>query len=622
MFDLSPRAHLASLQTLAFTFLIILCAKPAPAKATRPIVGEPSSLKDIKLAIPVDLNSILQKKLTGLDLESASDRDEIMRQARTYIQLRSGKMSKAQAAKWLADCQAQPEKPETTKKKGRQVQAKVNPYCQYEVARGRSFGSSTRPSRANRASVQTLVQSLTAGEFEAAENYTTSEIVAATNTLDSRDRFDQVAKQVSERRRCAPSQLTYAFGFKLEERFPASESVELAKRLYKKSSSCGQNLAAAQASFRLGLIHIWHGQCGEISSLMQKVEGVPEASAFHPRAKFWRYHCAASKSEKAARQEIKETLLRDYPMSFHTLALSGQDESLLTPLLQREDPQVAMRSIVRADLNPLLRGSEALARVGSPHLAAEMLDRNVSEIASMEPGVRIYTAAFLNQIGHALPSFKILGRLFQDVPTTVTGTTLKLFFPLWYLDEVKAKNSDIDPLLILSLIRQESAFNKQARSHVGARGLMQVMPGTARTVASVSARQLFNPSVNIKVGSKYFTKRLRQYQGDVEFSLAAYNAGFMRVDQWKKRYPTDNKLLFIDFIPFRETRDYVGFILRNYFWYVSLYEAPHPDTEAIASTDSRETRQMSSPGTKVLSIVSANAGHAAASHLMPEEQEK
>ena len=143
----------------------------------------------------------------------------------------------------------------------------------------------------------------------------------------------------------------------------------------------------------------------------------------------------------------------------------------------------------------------------------------------------------MNKIGFALPKFKILSSLFQDVPQMVTLDTMKMFFPIWYVDIVKKQERALDPLLILSLIRQESAFNKLARSGVGARGLMQVMPATARTVASVRTAKLFDPTVNIGVGTKYFSQKLHQYYGDVELTLAAYNAGFSRVDQWKKTLP-------------------------------------------------------------------------------------
>jgi soluble lytic murein transglycosylase-like protein len=341
---------------------------------------------------------------------------------------------------------------------------------------------------------------------------------------------------------------------------------------------------------------------------MKKVVSVPEASMFHARAKFWRYQAAIALGNEKLKSETKEILLHDHPLTFQNLAANGEDQSMMERVISHDVPSVFTRSLIRPDLNVILRAAEALEKSGSSQLAAEILDRNVNEIGTIEPEVRLYTAAFLDRIGYSLPKFKILSSLFQDSPKLVTMSTMELMFPLSYVDIVRKKQSAMDPLLFLSLMRQESAFNPQARSGVGARGLMQLMPATARGVRRVSKAQLYVPEINIEVGTKYFLGRLAQYGGDVELTLAAYNAGFARVDQWIKRYPTDNKLLFLDFIPFRETRDYVSAILRNYYWYVRLYA---PDTSAVA-LESGKIQQGPLPGAdKMQSILTANAGDAA-----------
>jgi soluble lytic murein transglycosylase len=73
------------------------------------------------------------------------------------------------------------------------------------------------------------------------------------------------------------------------------------------------------------------------------------------------------------------------------------------------------------------------------------------------------------------------------------------------------------------------------------------------------------------LGVKFFSSLLDRFSGDAELALAAYNAGPERVDSWLKRYPVANRALFVDLIPFRETRDYVSLIARNYYWYQALY---------------------------------------------------
>jgi len=127
--------------------------------------------------------------------------------------------------------------------------------------------------------------------------------------------------------------------------------------------------------------------------------------------------------------------------------------------------------------------------------------------------------------------------------------------------------------LILSVIRQESEFDEEATSYVGARGLMQLMTYTAKLVAkqakmSYSKNKLKNPDYNIKLGSYYLAGLLEDYEGSYPFALSAYNAGPKRVKYWKKinGNPQKGKISYVDWvelIKFKETRNYVQRVLEN-----------------------------------------------------------
>ena len=128
--------------------------------------------------------------------------------------------------------------------------------------------------------------------------------------------------------------------------------------------------------------------------------------------------------------------------------------------------------------------------------------------------------------------------------------------------------------LLLAIIRQESEFDARANSHVGAQGLMQIMPGTAKLVArklktTYSKSLLKNdPSYNIKLGTYYFSSLLEDYDGVFPFAIGAYNAGPNRIKSWVKRYgdPNRNEINFIDWIElirFKETRNYVQRVIEN-----------------------------------------------------------
>ena len=128
--------------------------------------------------------------------------------------------------------------------------------------------------------------------------------------------------------------------------------------------------------------------------------------------------------------------------------------------------------------------------------------------------------------------------------------------------------------LILAIIRQESEFDARANSYVGAQGLMQIMPATARLVAknlkTTYSKSLLksDPSYNIKLGTYYFSSLLDDYDGVFPFAIGAYNAGPNRIKTWVKKYgdPNRGEIDFIDWVElirFKETRNYVQRVLEN-----------------------------------------------------------
>ncbi len=142
-------------------------------------------------------------------------------------------------------------------------------------------------------------------------------------------------------------------------------------------------------------------------------------------------------------------------------------------------------------------------------------------------------------------------------------------FPLAYKSQVQlnAKKQRLNPAIIFGLIRRESAFNKDAYSPVGARGLMQIMPKTGQQIARQlkekwkNKEMLFDPKTNVKYGSFYYKQLLNRFNGHYALAAAAYNAGPHRVKRW---LPTDKTLaadIWIETIPFKETRAYVSAVL-------------------------------------------------------------
>ncbi len=146
---------------------------------------------------------------------------------------------------------------------------------------------------------------------------------------------------------------------------------------------------------------------------------------------------------------------------------------------------------------------------------------------------------------------------------------MNLRFPLAFHPEIQnaANQQQLDPALIFGLIRQESAFDEFAGSSAGAIGLLQLKPSTAKQIANelnepwTNDFNLLLPEVNIKYASRYFKKLLDRYNGHYALALAAYNAGPNRVKNWLPKTDALPADIWIETIPYKETRSYVASVI-------------------------------------------------------------
>ncbi len=155
----------------------------------------------------------------------------------------------------------------------------------------------------------------------------------------------------------------------------------------------------------------------------------------------------------------------------------------------------------------------------------------------------------------------------------------KLAYPLYWIEEINLASNKfkLDPWLIISLIREESYFDENAKSRTNALGLMQLMPGTANFIVSKyniklpTAQDLTNPRVNLYLGCTYLKYLNERFNNPIHI-IAAYNGGEGSVNKWIKTNKNQDNDEFIENITFEETRNYVKKIFRTYHLYQKIYK--------------------------------------------------
>ena len=146
----------------------------------------------------------------------------------------------------------------------------------------------------------------------------------------------------------------------------------------------------------------------------------------------------------------------------------------------------------------------------------------------------------------------------------------------WTYVEKYAKEFDLDPYLVYAVIREESRFKSRALSHSWAHGLMQIIPSTGRIICrklglSYSRWKMYNPRVNIRMGSYYLASLIKRFDGNVSLAVAGYNGGPVRIKKWTKKYPDFDLDEFVEDIPITETRNYVKKVMKSFYGYQRTY---------------------------------------------------
>lgn len=268
-----------------------------------------------------------------------------------------------------------------------------------------------------------------------------------------------------------------------------------------------------------------------------------------------------------ARQRISEIGTRpDTPPSPVLASVPPFNDPQLTDVLPENDPHlIKARLLANAALNEYIRPEIQLTDTSSEWgaLAEAEIYQSFGET----------TRALQAMKRSKIPFFSLP---VKDAPMAYWEMLLPR--PYWQALQNDARANGLDPYLVAALIRQESEFNPEAVSRMNAYGLMQLLPSVGKSLARRDGQRRFKPNelldpfVNLELGTQDLRQSIDRYGGQVDYALAAYNAGDSPVHQWLSTNNYKDVAEWVESIPYTETRDYVQAILRNRELYHEVYE--------------------------------------------------
>jgi len=350
---------------------------------------------------------------------------------------------------------------------------------------------------------------------------------------------------------------------------------------------------AAEARWRAAWVRYLAGEIAAAAEAFGRLAG-RSAGAARIAAEYWQGRALARLGRGAEARalfvHVAERHFRSYYAGLAEERLGWRDAAREPPATDQAPPfpgELAGSHAERARI---------LAQLGLARFARLELDAIPAAEAPRRRLLEAYRA--VGAVGAAL-------RLARAMRPGSPGALREYLYPLGYWETVRAAAGahGVDPLLVLAVIRQESRFEPEAVSSAGARGLMQLLPATARQLAADGAPPRAEPALedvgtNIGLGTRLLARLLRQYDGATAKALAAYNGGEDAVAKWERRYAGRAPDEFVELISFRETRDYVKSVLRNYRAYRRLYAAASPATTSAGSPPKApfDMMAMTSPG--------------------------
>lgn len=382
---------------------------------------------------------------------------------------------------------------------------------------------------------------------------------------EARATFEQLTQQYPRHEKAAEA--WYAIGRIWQEKREDSRAVAAYDRV---ASLFPGSQLAREGRWRQGWMAYRRKEYQQAEQIFATLAKASAGASEGESALYWQARSQGQQSLGEKADQSYRELLRRYPDGYYAL-LTEKRLNIIPSTLKLGPERSASPPPLSRRQDEHYQRSQELVGLGFPALARRELDVIKSNIPQDTAGSLFLLAEYSRMDGYAAAL-----RYAQELSQANGGGWMRYLYPqaYWSTITTQAQPKGLDPYLVLALMRQESLFDPEAVSPARAYGLMQLLQKTAARVTrreSVSSSALMDPEFNINAGVSYLRQLLEQFSGNQVMAIAAYNAGENAVEKWRARYPDLESDEFVENISFRETRNYVKLVMRNYRTYRRLY---------------------------------------------------
>ncbi|WP_413288252.1 transglycosylase SLT domain-containing protein [Bdellovibrio sp. HCB337] len=376
----------------------------------------------------------------------------------------------------------------------------------------------------------------------------------------------------------------------------AEEKNDLVKASEYYDASLKEPLSSSSIRERVLWLHPWvlykMKKYDEAAQKLQEFAVKAKDNSDRMRSLFWQARALKNLNKTEEAKTVLQQLVKDDQIGYYgVMAVRELGQSYAPMKSDEKDFTYSLFNLKEMTPTAALQ-AEWLMAVGENTFSEKIIDQLSQDLRQKGRNDEETWLIILTSYARAnlyLPLFAAFNTMPADVKDKMVQKHPELLFPRNYKDIIlqAAQAEQIPPELVFSIIRQESAFNPRARSPVDAFGLMQLLPNLGQQLSKKSniaykePEDLFDPEINVPLGSKELKTLLNRYDQQYILAVAAYNASGNAIRGWLKTRFREDSLEFIEEVPYDETRAYIKLVMRNFVFYKRLNQGDANQTPTL-----------------------------------------